>query len=162
MVMTTMKAESLTNDLAAGEEGAFQHSSLGEISYKKDDLLTFPQGLLGFEKKKRYILVEREACHPFQWMLCPDDANVGFLVVNPLIFQPDYSPNISRRELKELEIDNPQSLSMYVIITLKEDFSATTANLSGPILLNAEKKIGKQLVLLDDSYSTKHRIINTD
>ena len=76
-------------------------------------------------------------------------------------FCPDYAPNISKRDLNELLVENPQSLEMYSIVTMNQDPLISTANLSGPILVNQNKKIGKQLVLLDDRYSTKHRISNT-
>ncbi len=33
-----------------------------------------------------------------------------------------------------------------------------TTNLSGPIVINAEKKLGKQVILDDDRYTTKHYI----
>ena len=139
-----------------------EHPRLGVVEYDKESIINFPQGLLGFEKKKNYILVEREEYYPFVWMINVDDPNTSFIMVNPLIFHPDYNPNISKRELNELKIDSPQSLLMYVIVTLNRDPLKSTANLSGPILINKDKKIGKQLVLLDDSYSTKHPILKPE
>ncbi len=139
-----------------------EHPRLGVIEYQDQDRIYFPQGLLGFEKKKYYILVEREEYYPFVWMISTEHAETSFVMVNPLLFLPDYNPNISRRDLNELEIDNPQSLQMYVIVTLNRDAFQSTANLSGPILINTTKKIGKQLVLLDDKYSTKYRILKAD
>ena len=141
---------------------SLDHPRLGSVEYSQDDVYHFPQGLLGFEKRKHYILVEREEYYPFVWMISVDDPMTSFVMVNPLIFHPDYNPNISKRELNELQIENPQSLLMYVIVTLNRDPLKTTANLCGPILINTEKKIGKQLVLLDDSYSTKHPILKTE
>lgn len=139
-----------------------EHLRLGKVTYTDEDLICFAQGLLGFEKKKYYILVANEDYYPFVWMISTDDPTVSFVMANPLIFMPEYNPNISKRELNEIEVENPQSLVMYVIITLNRDPLLSTANLSGPILINMEKKIGKQLVLLDDQYSTKHRILNPE
>lgn len=93
-------------------------------------------------------------------MINVDDPMTSFVMVNPLLFHQEYNPNVTKRDLNEIEIENPQSLLMYVIITLKPDASQSTANLRAPILINIKKKIGKQLVLLDDKYSTKHRILN--
>ncbi len=144
------------------EKQVLEHARLGAVEYSPEEVIHFPQGLLGFEKKKHYILVEREEYYPFVWMISVDDPMTSFIVVNPLIFHPEYNPNISKRELNELQIDHPQSLLMYVIVTLNRDPLQTTANLCGPILINVEKKIGKQLVLLDDSYSTKHPILKSE
>ncbi|MCB9512677.1 MAG: flagellar assembly protein FliW [Deferribacteres bacterium] len=135
-----------------------EHPKLGVIAYSADDIFFFPQGLLGYERQKHYILVEREEHQPFLWMLNTEDTNLNFLIIDPQVFYPEYEPNISKRDLNELQIDNPQSLFMYIIITLDQDIHKSTGNLSAPILLNMTKRIGKQLVLLDDKYSTKYPI----
>ncbi|RME00272.1 MAG: flagellar assembly protein FliW [Calditrichaeota bacterium] len=158
----TAKAKSTKPVGRSRKKLTLEHQRLGTVEFTKDNIIHFPQGLLGFEKKKSYILVEREEYYPFVWMISVDDPNVSFIMVNPLIFLPDYEPNISKRELNELKIDSPQSLLMYVIVTLNRDPLKSTANLSGPILINKDKNLGKQLVLLDDSYSTKHPILKSE
>jgi flagellar assembly factor FliW len=137
------------------------HRHLGVISYTDDDVISFPQGLLGFLKFKRYILLENEEFEPFVRMVCVDNPDIFFPLLDPGLYYKDYSPNITKRDLNELLAENPQSLRMYSIVTLQQDAHLATANLSAPILINREQKIGKQLVLLDDRYSTKHRILNS-
>ncbi len=158
MSSSVLKAHSFE----AKKDFELSHKKLGTIQYNEEDIIFFAQGILGFDKKKRYILVERESYLPFIWMISIDDPDVDFLLADPSIFLPSYKPNVSRRDLKELEIEHPQRPKMYVIVTLKQDIYQSTSNLSGPILLNAAKKLGKQLVLLDDSYSTKHRILRAE
>jgi len=137
------------------------HRHLGRVEYRADEVVHFPLGLLGYLKFKEYLFVRDEEYSPFFWMISVDQADVGFVLVDPLIFCADYAPNITRRDLNELSAESPQSLEMYSIVTMNQDPRLTTANLSGPILVNREKMIGKQLVLLDDRYSTKHRIVNS-
>ncbi|KAA3615501.1 MAG: flagellar assembly protein FliW [Calditrichaeota bacterium] len=151
---------SVKEGIADNQEHTLEHKRLGEITYRDEDIITLPQGLLGFEKRKNYVVIDREDYYPFVWMINTDDPNTSFVMVNPLLFHQEYNPNVTKRDLNEIEIDNPQSLLMYVIITLKPDASQSTANLRAPILINIAKKLGKQLVLLDDQYSTKHRILN--
>jgi len=135
------------------------HPRLGKVQFSPSDVVSFPQGLPGFIHLKSYLLIRNEDTEPFVWLLSADNPQVSFFMVNPLLFCNDYNPNITKRDLTELSIENPQSLLMYSIVTLHSDISQATANLSGPILINLEKRIGKQLVLLDDRYSTKHRIL---
>jgi flagellar assembly factor FliW len=137
------------------------HRHLGRISCSADDVVLFPQGLLGFLKFKKYLFVKIEGFQPLVWMISADNPEVSVPLADPIRFCPDYAPNISKRDLNELSVENPQSLEMYSIVTMNQDPLIATANLSGPILVNQTKKIGKQLVLLDDRYSTKHRISNT-
>ncbi|MCG3120827.1 MAG: Flagellar assembly factor FliW [bacterium] len=135
------------------------HQHLGNLKYGEDDVITFPLGLLGFLKFKRYLLLQQNAFAPFVWMVSVDNPNLSFPLLDPKRFCPDYNPNITKRDLSEISAENPQSLQMYSIVTVQQDARSTTANLSGPILVNKEQRIGKQLVLLDDRYSTKHRIL---
>jgi flagellar assembly factor FliW len=137
-----------------------QHRHLGRVTYSPEDVVFFPQGLLGFLKFKNYLFVKENEFLPFVWMVSTETPDVGFLLAEPMRFCPDYVPNITKRDLNELLAENPQSLDMYSIVTVNQDPHLATANLSGPILVNETKKIGKQLVLLDDRYSTKHRIYN--
>jgi len=136
------------------------HRHLGVISYREDDVITFPLGLLGFLKFKRYLLFQQDVSDPLVWMVSVDNPDLCFPLLDPKRFCPDYNPNITKRDLSELSAENPQSLQMYSIVTILQDARMATANLSGPILINREHRIGKQLVLLDDRYSTKHRILN--
>lgn len=137
------------------------HRHLGRVTYSADDVVLFPQGLLGYLKFKKYLFVKAENFLPLVWMISVEDPGVSAVLADPMRFCPDYAPNISKRDLNELLVENPQSLEMYSIVTMNQDPLIATANLSGPILVNQNKKIGKQLVLLDDRYSTKHRISNT-
>ena len=137
------------------------HRQLGVISFNEADIITFPLGLLGFLKFKRYLLCQTERSGPFVWMVCVDNPELFFPLLDPKGFCGDYNPNISKRDLNELSAENPQSLQMYSIVTIQQDARMATANLSGPILVNRDQRIGKQLVLLDDRYSTKHRILNS-
>ncbi len=137
-----------------------QHRHLGRVAYSPEEVVFFPQGLLGFLKYKKYLFVKKEDFAPFVWMVSIEAPEVGFLLAEPMRFCADYVPNITKRDLNELSADNPQSLEMYSIVTVNQDPHLATANLSGPILVNQEKRTGKQLVLLDDRYSTKHRIFN--
>jgi len=136
------------------------HRQLGVISYNEDDVITFPLGLLGFLKFKRYLLLQKES-DPVVWMVSADNPDLAFPLLDPKRFCPDYNPNITKRDLNEISAENPQSLEMYSIVTIQQDARSATANLSGPILVNRERRTGKQLVLLDDRYSTKHRILNS-
>jgi len=145
-----------------GKRGALMeldHPRLGRIEYRPSDIVHFPQGIPGFIHLKDYVLIKPKEIEPFVWLVSVDAPATSFLMVDPHFFSPDYQPNITKRDLAELSIRTPQSLLMYSIVTLNStDDTQATANLNGPILINLEKKIGKQLVLLDDRYSTKHRI----
>ena len=57
---------------------------------------------------------------------------------------------------KRLKIGNKEDVATFGILTVKDPFDETTINLNGPIIINTKEKLGKQLVLNDGNYHTKH------
>ena len=138
----------------------FTHVRFGEQEVSRDKAITFPDGLPGFENHKAYALFDDPESGPFQWLLSTENSELGFVVVNPMSIWPDYDPKISREDLKTLEVTNPDDMLIYSIVTLADDPMEVTANLSGPILINAASRKARQLALLDDRYATKHKILS--
>lgn len=125
---------------------------------KGNNLITFRHGILGFENCKRYVIVSLDEVWPFEWLLSVDNPAIGFPIINPLIFCPDYVPNIPKEELKDLEIDEPDEAEIFCIATIGNDPAKATANLKGPIIVNTVRNVAKQFVLGDDTYTVRHPI----
>ena len=53
----------------------------GEVDYDETQLVTFPQGIAGFEEYTRYLLVETEDYLPFLLLLSVEEPEVGFPIV---------------------------------------------------------------------------------
>ncbi len=133
---------------------------LENLVYSDDDILTFPNGIPGFKDNKRYVIVQVAEFMPFEWLVCiDDDALLRFAVINPMLFKPDYSPNIIKEQIEDLEIEKPEDVLLYSIVTIRKDPSESTANLLGPIVINKTKKIGKQIIIEDEKYTIKEKII---
>ena len=144
----------------ADEVVKFTHVRFGEQETTQDKIVLFPNGVPGFESFREYALFEDPASEPFQWFLSIESEELGFVVINPLYIWPDYDPKISKDDLKSLEISNPEEILIYSIVTLSDDPAQVTANLSGPILINTTNRRARQLALLDDRYTTKHKILD--
>jgi flagellar assembly factor FliW len=54
----------------------------------------------------------------------------------------------------------PESLLVFAIVTIPENPSLMTANLQGPIIINPEKKLGRQAISMNDRYHVRHRILD--
>jgi flagellar assembly factor FliW len=130
----------------------------GEIEVDEHQKIVFPQGLLGFENLKDYILLDAER-QPFYWLQSMDLEQVAFILVNPFLFRPDYEVNISNEELAEIGINSPQKALIFSIVTVPSDGGPMTANLQGPLIINRDLRTGKQAVLSDFRWKTKHDIM---
>ncbi len=136
-----------------------QSLRLGEIEVSEDKLITMQRPVLGFEKYKKYCLVEVEELKPFLWLQSTEEPTLSFLVVNPRLFMAEYKIEINSKEIAELKIDDVNSVETYVVVTLAERPEDITANMQGPLLINTENNCGKQLVLVNTDYKVKYHFM---
>ena len=130
----------------------------GTIDVNEGQKITFPQGLLGFESLKEFVLLDAER-QPFYWLQSLDVEQIAFILINPFLFRPDYEMNIDNEELLSIKITDPGKALIFSIVTILSDGSPMTANLQGPLVINRENKQGIQAVLTDSRWKTKHDIL---
>ena len=131
----------------------------GELEIDPKNVLTFPNGLLGFKDVRDYILIDPSENSPLKWLQSVDVPELAFVVTDPLLFKPDYEIRIYRTDLEDIEVTDPDHVIQLVIVTVPRDPSKMTANLKGPLLINTENNMGKQLVLDDSEYELKYQLL---
>ena len=136
-----------------------QKSVLHGIEYSDQDVILFEAGVPGFEGLRRFLLTMNPEHEPFVWLYSLDNPQVRFLMVNPLLFRPDYAPNMSREQLVDLKIDKKEDLYLFVIVTLNPDHRLSTVNMAGPVLINLTRKLGKQVIIDDPRYTIRERML---
>ena len=130
----------------------------GLIEVNEGQKIRFPQGLLGFESFRDYILLDAER-QPFYWLQSLDVEQVAFVLINPFLFRSDYEMNIDNEDLLPIGITDPGKALIFSIVTILSDGSPMTANLQGPLVINRDTRLGIQAVLTDSRWKTKHDII---
>jgi flagellar assembly factor FliW len=88
-----------------------------------------------------------------------DVEQIAFILVNPFLFRPDYEVDINDEDLSEIGISDPREALIFSIVTIPSD-EPMTANLQGPLVINRKTRQGKQAVLTDPRWRTKHNIMN--
>jgi flagellar assembly factor FliW len=134
-----------------------QTKAYGSIEVEERQRIVFPQGLFGFEELKDYVLLDAEK-QPFYWLQSVEREQVAFVVVNPFLIRPDYEVNISNEELAEIGVDAPEKALIFAIVTIPAE-GPMTLNLQGPLAVNRETRQGKQAILSDSRWKTKHDIM---
>ena len=122
---------------------------LGVVTIEEKKIIQFPNGLPGFEDIKEFIILPLEKESPFAILQSIKQQEIGFVVAFPFVFKQDYAFDLAEEDKEELQIESPDDLITYTIVTLKEPFNNSTINLQAPVLINHQQKIGKQLVLQD-------------
>jgi flagellar assembly factor FliW len=130
----------------------------GTIDVDERQKLLFPSGLFGFEALRSYVMLDAER-QPFFWLQSTESAAAAFIMISPFLFRPDYELNIGDDELSDIGISSPKSALVFSIVTVPSDGGPMTANLQGPIVINPGVRLGKQLILNDPRWKTKHDVI---
>jgi flagellar assembly factor FliW len=130
----------------------------GTIDINEKQKLCFPRGLLGFETFRDFVLLDAER-QPFYWLQSVDAEWIAFILINPFLFRPDYEVNIGNEELADIGIDSPEKALIFSIVTIPSEGGPMTANLQGPLIINRDTRAGKQAILADPRWKTKHDIV---
>jgi flagellar assembly factor FliW len=130
----------------------------GVIEVDERQRIKFPVGLFGFESHRDFVILDADR-QPFYWLQSLEVQELAFILVNPFLFRPDYELDISDDELKDIGISSPDKALVFSIVTIPADGGPMTANLQGPLVINREQRIGKQAVLADSRWKTKHNIV---
>ena len=145
--------------MSESEKVSFQNIKFGEVSVERESIITFPNGIPGFERFKEFGLVAVEEEDPFLRLLSTQEPSLGFVIVNPMLVWADYDPDIGNDELDGLDIARVEDIEVYCVVTLSNVPQDVTVNLKGPICINTQTMKGKQMILVDDRYQTRHSIL---
>ncbi len=130
----------------------------GELEVNPNDVLTFSEGLLGFENLKKYFVVDPGDSTLILWLQSTEEEKVAFPIIEPKIFKPDYIAKLLPADLNGLELETLQTAKLYSILTIPANVTEMSANLKAPVVVNSAKKVGKQIVLQDSKLSVKHEM----
>ena len=142
------------------ESIAIETTRFGIVEVSADEVIHFPKGILGFEHRRQFIIVANDEFEPFAYLQSAEDPGLAFIVVNPRLFFPNYKVQVDRPEIAELSAANLGRIDTWVIVTVPDDIATMTANLQGPLLINRDRNIGKQVVLIRSPYTTRHYLLD--
>lgn len=131
----------------------------GEIEFAEEAILSFPEGLLGFEQLRAFLLIDQDEIEPLRWLQPIGEPTISFTVISPEAIWPDYRVKLSGDDRAFLGLGKTEEPLTIALVTVPENPTNMTANLLGPLVINPERKIGRQLVLHDSGYTTRHRLI---
>ena len=109
--------------------------------------LTLVGGLAGFSQGERYALVEVSSTSPLFRLCSLEQPGLDFLVAPPVVFFPDYAPEIDDASAARLELTDAEDALLLVVLTVGEDAGSATANLMAPIVINARTRTAAQVIV---------------
>jgi flagellar assembly factor FliW len=125
------------------------------VEIKESDILNFDQGLPGFEEEKQFVLIPMQGT-PFSILQSVATTELAFITANPFVFFKEYDFELLSTVQEQLHVKESSDVFVQVILTVSEPFDKSTANLQAPIIINQKNNAGKQVVLTDRKYQTRH------
>lgn len=129
----------------------------GTYSYEEESIILFESGLFGFEQEKEFLLIQLDPNN--ENVLCLQslkDTNLAFFTVNPFAFSEDYHPIPTDKELEAIGAKDMSEVAVYVICSMTDDISTSTANLKCPIIVNTHNNKALQIILDNTEYQFRH------
>tara|TARA_Y100000768_G_scaffold387743_1_gene380097 strand:+ start:3626 stop:4189 length:564 start_codon:yes stop_codon:yes gene_type:complete len=127
----------------------------GELQVNKEDIISFSEGLLGFESLSQFFIVDPGDATLILWLQSIENPETAFPIIEPKIFKPDYVAKLLPADMNSVSLDSISDAKIYSILTIPSDITKMSANLKAPIVINNAKKIARQIVLQDNKLSVK-------
>jgi flagellar assembly factor FliW len=130
-----------------------QTHQFGEININQDKIITFSQGLAGFEQLTRYVLCHEEGGDGIvHFLQSVEEGDLVFSVGDPAQFGIHYQFTLTDAEMTLLELTDMDDL--LILILLYRDEEKTTGHrepvrgaLTLPLIINTKARKGMQKIM---------------
>ena len=158
---TTVSARDLSREIEAPVARiTVSTTRFGVIEVDEDLIITLPEGIIGFDQCKRFVIIQHDDVSMFRWLQSLDIAAIAFPIIDPNEFREDYAPIVSDSDVRSLALTAEMNPLLFAIVTIPAgNPRSMTANLLGPIVVNPITRNGKQIIVPDQGFTTRHVIL---
>ena len=110
--------------------------------------VTFPKGLLGFERLTAFTLFEPKDGYPLKFL--------------QVTVKRDYQVPLTPEEAEALALEAPEDALILTLVVVPEDPRHMTTNLAGPLIINIRTRVGRQIILSSETYPLRCPILLQD
>lgn len=136
-----------------------QTARFGELEIADQEVYLFEEGIPGFVAEKEFVLVEVEGHDPFSYIQSVTTPDLAFVIIDPFILDKRYEFDLADAAMNDIGFSGDQRIIIRVIVSIRDSLGEATANMVAPLVLNVESRKGKQIILTQGDYSTKHPLI---
>jgi flagellar assembly factor FliW len=139
---------------------SFDTQNFGTVDYERHSTLEFPDGLPGFDERRRFIALTFPHAQPLVLLQSLEDRNLCFITLPVLTIDPQYRLDVCEEDLIRLELPPErqprigEEVACLSVLTLQE--GGPTANLLAPIVINIGNLKAVQAIAPDSGYSHQH------
>ncbi len=136
----------------------------GEMEYTDDSVISFPEGIPGFEQERAFLFVHVPAKDPIMFLQSMKNQSLCFVTLPILTLDPEYHLDFTDDDLRLLDFaknSRPQIGQDVLCVALISTQPGDTprANLMAPIVVNLFKRLAIQVIHAGSGYSNRHPIL---
>ena len=133
----------------------------GTVDIEEDKIIDFPMGIIGFENLRKFAIIydiEREERSKISWLQSMEEPLLALPIIHPFEIHENYNPIVEDELMKNIGDPADADILIFTTLSIPSDLTKMTANLKAPIIINAEKKKGVQLIVENADYPVKFNV----
>ncbi len=135
-----------------------QTTRFGHVQFQSEDLLIFPEGILGFSDLQKFVLLDDPNDEIFAWLQSCEEPAIAFPVLEPELFSENYKISLAKNDLESLQMTATGNSRVFCIVTIPDDPTQMTANMKAPVVINIQQRLARQCVLQDNHLAIREPI----
>lgn len=129
-------------------------SQIGAVEVPEGKVITFPEGIYGFEEKRRFALLAQDEDAPWCFVQALDEPDLSFVAMRPAAFFSDYEPEVPPGDRRALGLSPVQPALLLCLVSLLPE-GRVAVNTRAPLVINPERRLGRQVILPDERYPVR-------
>jgi len=143
---------------------------LSELLGDQSQAINFPDGLIGLDEWHQFAIVSHPAGGPLQLLQSLEDARVSFIVTDPYRVETDYRLKLTKADAAALQYaggagevpEDNLDITAVCIVSVQEEPFLASVNLLGPLVINWQSGLGRQVIQSDSNYSPRYIIADSN
>lgn len=117
----------------------------GNVSFYEDEVITFPDGLLGFPQACHFILHTQPQTAPVVWLISTDSGGPELALLDPVLVDPRAElQDIPDKVQSVLQCTEASELQQYGILTVTPEIRHMSLNERTPVLIHFSARLGME------------------
>ena len=126
---------------------SIQTTRFGTLKVPTDEILYFPDGLIGMADSTHWVLFADSNNPLVAWLQSMSRPEIAVATVSPRKLVPHYRVCVTKRQLSPLNL--AQTSELFVLAIVNSNGGQWTANLKAPLVIDLQNQIGRQVVTAD-------------
>lgn len=132
-------------------------TQFGQFDVDPGDIVGFPDGLPGFERCRRFVVIASPETAPLQLVQAVEGQPATFLAIDPRVVLPSYRCVLTPADLSRLGAGAETPLVWLALVAVDEAGQANV-NLRAPIVINPARMVGFQVVPSNSVYPLRYAL----